>query len=135
MTHQGVPLAFPTQTHGKSKKRSFPSEQRFRQYDQWARVTGNFVGPGTYNDHLATYQIKQIPCAAIMKPNAALGEESGRLCYIMIGDNIMYDPDAENTEMKNVIRRMRVDDSMSNVSALIALGGRESISKLTKSKN
>ena len=73
MTHQGHPLAFPVQTQGKSKKRSFPSEQRFRQYDQWARVTGNFVGPGTYNDHLSTYQIKQIPCAAIMKPNAALG--------------------------------------------------------------
>ena len=41
MTRGGHPLNFPpTAVHDKSRKRSFPSEDRFRQYSQWARVTG-----------------------------------------------------------------------------------------------
>lgn len=48
---------------------------------------------------------------------------------------MMYDPDVENTEIKNKLKRARIDDNMSNVSALIAMGGRSSLTKLARSKN
>lgn len=53
----------------------------------------------------------------------------------MIGDNTIYDPDLENTEVKTNVKRSGVDDKLSSVSALIAMGGRSSFAKLPKSKN
>jgi hypothetical protein len=97
-------------------------------------VTGKFLGPGTYNDHMVTEKIKKIPCNAVMRPNS-IGRESGRACYVMIGDNMMYDPDLENTEIKRKLKLVGVDDSLTNVSALIALGGNKALSKLPQSKN
>jgi hypothetical protein len=55
--------------HDKSKKRSFCSEERFRQYQLWAKITGQFVGPGTYNDDLVTQKKKALPCSAVLVRN------------------------------------------------------------------
>lgn len=69
-----------------------------------------------------------------MRP-IGIGRESGRPSYIMIGDNMVYEPDLENAEVRKKLTKARIDDNMSSVSALIAMAGRESHSRLPKSKN
>jgi hypothetical protein len=36
--------------NSQNKKRTFTSEERFPQYYRWAKITGQFLGPGAYND-------------------------------------------------------------------------------------
>ena len=45
-----------------------------------------------------------------------------------------YDPDLESLEIKRSIRKVGIDDGLSTVSGLTAIGGRRSLSRLRKSK-
>ena len=47
----------------KNVKATFPGERRFNQYEHWERITGKFLGPGTYNDHETKLNLKAQPCA------------------------------------------------------------------------
>ena len=47
----------------KNVKATFPGERRFNQYDHWERITGKFLGPGSYNDHETKLNLKAQPCA------------------------------------------------------------------------
>jgi hypothetical protein len=47
---------------------------------------------------------------------------------------VTYDPDLESLEIKRSIRKVGIDDELSTVSGLTALGGRRSMSRLPKSK-
>jgi hypothetical protein len=60
VTHQGQVLNF--RMISKNMKETFTSERRFNQYDQWERVTGKFLGPGSYNDHENKLNLKSHPC-------------------------------------------------------------------------
>jgi hypothetical protein len=46
----------------------------------------------------------------------------------------MYDPELEDLDVKNQIRSKGVDDMLTNVSALSAIGGRRSLTRLSKAK-
>ena len=40
-----------------------------------------------------------------------LGKESGKPCYILIGNNVTYDPELENHEMRRHLNRAGIDDN------------------------
>jgi hypothetical protein len=46
----------------------------------------------------------------------------------------MYDPQLEDLDVKNLIRSKGVDDMHTNVSAMSAMGGRRSLTRLSKAK-
>ena len=46
----------------------------------------------------------------------------------------MYDPELEDLDVKNQIRSKGVDDMLTNVSAMSAIGGRRSLTRLSKAK-
>lgn len=63
-----------------------------------------------------------------------MGRDVGRPCYIMCGNNVTYDPDLESIEIKRSIRKVGIDDELSMVSGLTAIGGRRSMIRLPKAK-
>ena len=52
----------------------------------------------------------------------------------MCGNSVTYDPDMESYEIKNSIKKVGIDDEMSSVSGITALGGRRSMSRLPRAK-
>ena len=52
----------------------------------------------------------------------------------MCGNNVTYDPDLESLDVKNSIRKVGIDDELSTVSGLTAMGGRRSMSRLPRAK-
>lgn len=130
-THVGQALNF--RPLSKNMKPTFPGERRFMQYDAWERVTGKFLGPGSYNDHENKLSMKAQPCPVVIK-EMSLGKEAGRPCYIMCGNNLTYDPDLESVDIKKHLRQIGVDDNESSVSGITAFGGRRSTSKLPRAR-
>jgi hypothetical protein len=63
MTNDGRYLHF--QSKSWNRKRTLAGEARFPQYHNWAKVTGKFLGPGTYNADQTFKFLKAAPCAAI----------------------------------------------------------------------
>ena len=58
-----------------------------------ASTTNAFTGPGRYNDHEDFQKLVKRPCSSVMrKPIAIPATESGKPCYIMIGDSIKFEP-------------------------------------------
>ncbi|CDW83579.1 UNKNOWN [Stylonychia lemnae] len=111
-------------------KKTFPSQSRFPQYHVWEKVTGKFLGPGSYNDNDNFQVLKAIPCAAIYR-NQSLGREAGRPAFIMIGNNLQYEPKFENIHVQRSKERVSVDE-VGRVPAISAFG-RSSIRQLRKS--
>ncbi len=63
MTTDGKLLEFKPSSH--NKKRTFSSSARFSQYNVWAKTTGQFIGPGTYNEIKPFLKLKATPCSAL----------------------------------------------------------------------
>ena len=61
-------------------------------------VTTVFTGPGCYNDIENYKKLTKRPCSSLMKKPSAIPEtESGKPCYIMIGDALKYEPAFHST--------------------------------------
>ncbi len=93
------------------------SQARFSQYDQWARKTSMFLGPGVYEDVEKFKSLTRQPCAALYVRiiiNTALQRKStftkdagGKEGYTMIGGNmIMYEPAFDKSRKKQLFDNM-----------------------------
>ena len=64
VTKEGQALNFVPVS--KNMKQTFTSERRFKQYDNWEKRTGQFLGPGSYNDLDNSINLKAQPCPVII---------------------------------------------------------------------
>eukprot|EP00347_Sterkiella_histriomuscorum_P013170 403365740 len=103
-----------------NKKRTFTSQERFPQYQDWAKITGQFLGPGSYNQNENYQKLKAIPCSAIYR-NQSMGKETGRPAFIMIGNNLQYEPKFENISTQKSKDRIGIDE-LGKVSSISAFG-------------
>ena len=69
------------------------STVRFQQYNQWAKKTSQFVGPGVYEDHEKFRSLTKQPCTALYRPSHYMKEGGGQDGYMFINGNmIQYEP-------------------------------------------
>ena len=88
MTVQGRRTNFDPKTVNASGS-TLPKDVRFREKSLVDKGTGQtcFLGPGSYNDQQAFYELTKQSCQSKMMPMTALPhKESGQQCYIMVGD-------------------------------------------------
>ena len=62
---------------------------RFYQYNQWARNTSQFLGPGVYEDHEKFRSLTKAPCAAVYKPSHYMKEGGGLDGYMFVNGNMI----------------------------------------------
>ncbi|TNV80373.1 hypothetical protein FGO68_gene10274 [Halteria grandinella] len=82
------------------RKASFQTSQpRFPQYDQWAKKTSMFLGPGVYDDHEKYRRLTQAPCTAVYRQSHLGKHTSGQDGYQIVGSNcLMYEPSFDKSK-------------------------------------
>eukprot|EP00347_Sterkiella_histriomuscorum_P009778 403339930 len=99
--------------------KSFNTKQkRFQQYEQWARNTSMFVGPGVYDDQKVFNHLVQRPCTVKYKYDE-ISKDHSRDCFTVIGGNmIQYEPgfDKESFRKANQNKVLNHNDNISKLS-------------------
>ena len=91
VTRDGKPMSL-AEKGVKVTGSSLPREARWKEAPLICKKTGAtvFLGPGSYNDHTSFIKFNKMPCSTkIQKPG---GKNYGNQEYIMIGDQIKYEP-------------------------------------------
>jgi hypothetical protein len=68
---------------------SLPKTNRFAQYELWKRRTGQFVGPGTYNESESYKRLNQERCASVFRLSTMGTAENN---WVLSGHLIKYEP-------------------------------------------
>lgn len=86
-------------------------QERFYQYNQWARVTGRFLGPSDYEDESAWNKLRAQPCpTAIHKPIfGAHGSLAGQKCYVAQGHLIKYEPTLVKSKERKAQKKLKIN--------------------------
>ena len=95
VTNNGKILGFSTNsTNTKKGSTTLSREPRFGQYKTWQKVTGKFLGPGSYHDQHSFNNLSRQPTASIMKKPSVYqdGPLSGSQGFVMQGDMIKLEP-------------------------------------------
>ena len=77
------------------RKSTFSQEMRFKEAKFYCKNTGEsvYLGPGSYNHHQSFARQVAKPCTAMMRKPGVLDDDEGKKqCYVMVGDQIKFDP-------------------------------------------
>ena len=95
VTNNGKKLGFATHSsNAKKGATTLSREPRFGQYKTWQKVTGKFLGPGSYHDGHSYNNLSRQPTAIVMKKPSVYqdGPLSGSQGFVMQGDMIKLEP-------------------------------------------
>ena len=119
MSKEGKKFDFVKKTFNQSGRNStFSREQRWREPKMYCKHTGEsaFLGPGSYNEHENFNSLTKKPCTAVMKQLTLLDkEESKKQCYVMVGQQIKYEPAWASGEHKKFLNETSVSECKKSV--------------------